>query len=189
MIVRSSQIFMATQKAFPNSLTSAPTQIQPSRSVIELHDNTSIPASISTALALPLSRIPWHPVETQLSESQPEALDIEVQPGPAQATHLLRVRGSELITQGIGTRPGSNAALVNELPSVGRTATKRRRFIPEEQRRRQAIRTCRRCREPMCPGNSDILKCRWPCKVPCKTCERTEGCRGVDNGRACTFIS
>ena len=188
-LVRSSQIFMATQKAFPNSLTSTPTQIQPSRGVIELHDNTSVPASISTAL--PLSRIPWHPVETQLSESQPEALDIEVQPGPAQATHLLR--GSESIAQGIGTRPGSDVALVDELPSVGRTATKRRRVIPEEQRRRQAIRTCRRCREAICHGNSDILKCRWPCKVPCKTCERTKGCsRGVGNGRTCqswcTFI-
>ena len=170
-LVRSSQIFMATQKAFPNSLTSTSTQIQPSRGVIELHDNTFIPASISTALSL--SRIPWHtgsqPFESQL------------------------LRGSESVTKGIGTGPASiqlDVAL-DELPSVAsehHTATKRRRVIPEDQRKRQAIRTCRRCREAMCPGNSDILKCSWPCKVPCKKCGHTEGCRGVDNGRTCTFV-
>lgn len=56
-----------TQKAFPNSLTSTSTQIQPSRGVIELHDNTFIPASISTALSL--SRIPWHIDHKHLNRS------------------------------------------------------------------------------------------------------------------------
>jgi hypothetical protein len=189
---RSSQVFMATQKAFPNSLTSAPTQIQPSRGVIEIYDNTSIPASISTALSLSRIAGPWHPgsqlLEAQLSRREP--LDTEVQ--PAQAMQLLR--GSESVAQGIGAGHASNLELIqaalDEPPSiqVGHTATKRRRVIPEDQRRRQAIRTCRRCREATCPGNSDILQCRWPCKVPCKTCGLTEGCRGVDGGRTCTFV-
>jgi len=41
-LVQSSQIFSATQQPFPISLTSNPTQVQPSRGVIDLHDRVSI---------------------------------------------------------------------------------------------------------------------------------------------------
>ena len=68
------------------------------------------------------------------------------------------------------------------LRSVERTAIKRQHVVPEDQRRRQAIRTCRRCGKATCPGNSDILKCLLPCKVPCQLCGLTEvGCTMVEN--------
>lgn len=183
---QSSKVFMATQRAFPNSLTSTPMQIQPSRGVIEFHDNISIPASISTALSL--SRIPWH-LESHLLELEAQ---LSRQETTAQAAQL--PRGSESVAQGIGAGRADSELIqvaLNDLPSVqvGHIATKRRRIVPEDQRKRQAIRTCRRCRESTCPGNSNILDCRWPCKVPCKSCGRTEGCRGVDRGRNCTFKS
>jgi hypothetical protein len=62
-------------------------------------------------------------------------------------------------------------------------------MVPEEQRKRTTVRSCRRCQKTTCPGNSDILKCPEPCAVPCKTCLRTEGCRGVDKGRKCTYVA
>jgi hypothetical protein len=68
------------------------------------------------------------------------------------------------------------------------SSAKRRRMVPEEQRKRTTIRSCRRCQKTFCPGNSDILKCPEPCTVPCKTCLLTEGCRGVDKGRKCTYV-
>jgi hypothetical protein len=168
-LVQSSQIFMATHQAFPPSLTSDPIQVQPSRGVIDLHDRVSIPSSLSTAL--PLSQASY-PGLLEVRPPQPENLDIE--------TQLLR---------GLVAHSGSESVLVirDELPTIEPTISKRRRVIPEGQRRRQAIRTCRRCGEAKCPGNSNILNCPWPCKVPCETCGHTAGCRGVDNGRACTF--
>ena len=88
--MRSSQTFMgARQQEFPNSLTSTPAEIQASRGVIELYDDSAfVPASI----------------------------------------------------------------------------------CPEDQRKRSAVQSCRRCREVTCPGNNDILNRPWPCKVPCKIC-------------------
>jgi len=57
-LVQSSEIFAAIEQVFPNSLTFNPTQIQPSRDVIELPDNTLIPMTLSTALALSCAPIP-----------------------------------------------------------------------------------------------------------------------------------
>lgn len=161
-LVQSSQKFSATQQPFPKSLTTNPTQVQPSRGVIDLHGQNFIPPSLSTAL--PLSRTPYPELLAQ-PPPQPETLDIE--------TQLL----------------GGPVAYRDELPTVGPIIAKRRCVIPEVQRRRQAIRTCRRCGEAQCPGNSNISNCPQPCEVPCKTCGHTEGCRGVDNGRICTLTS
>ena len=66
---------------------------------------------------------------------------------------------------------------------VERSSAKCCRMIPEEQCKRSAICSCHRCQKTMCPGNSDILKCPEPCTVPCRSCQRMEGCRGVDKGR------
>ena len=157
-LVHSSEIFAATEEEFPNFLTSNPTQIQPSRGVIELHDSTRIPESLSTAPALSCAPIP----EMQLLGNP--------------------------TTHDNGPVAGPQAYRIDEmLRSVERTAIKRWHVVPEDQRKRQAIRTCRRCGKTTCPGNSDILKCPLPCKVPCQLCGRTEGCRGVDNGRKCTY--
>ncbi|KAJ3522150.1 hypothetical protein NMY22_g12013 [Coprinellus aureogranulatus] len=59
---------------------------------------------------------------------------------------------------------------------------KRRRVVPDE-RRKYALRSCRRCRKPDCPGSWDIFKCPQPCTTPCKHCGRVVGCKAVDNGR------
>ena len=156
-LVHSSEIFAATEQQFPNFLTSIPTQIQPSRGVIELHDSTRIPTSLSTAPAFSCAPIP------------------EMQPLGNPTTH-----DNDLVA--------SPAYRIDEmLQSIERTVIKRRRVVPDDQRKRQAIRTCRRCGEATCPGNNDILKCLLPCKVPCQLCGHTEGCRGVDNGRKCTY--
>jgi len=66
---------------------------------------------------------------------------------------------------------------------------KRRRVVPEDQRRHTVMRTCRRCHQKSCPGNSNILNCSTPCTVPCKICKQLTGCRGVDGGRTCTYQS
>jgi len=66
--------------------------------------------------------------------------------------------------------------------------TKRRRVVPEGERKHPNVRTCRRCKEPDCPGSNDITKCLAVCTVACRTCKQFKGCRGVDNGRNCTFI-
>ena len=129
-LVQSSQIFSAMQQPFPKSLTTNPTQVQPSRGVTDLHGQIFIPPSLSTAL--PLSRTPYPELLAQ-PPPQPETLDIE--------TQLL----------------GGQVAYRDELPTVGPIIAKRRRVIPEVQHRRQAIRTCRRCGEAQCPGNSNIL--------------------------------
>ena len=64
--------------------------------------------------------------------------------------------------------------------------TKRRRVVADCIRKR-SMRQCRRCHRPECPGNCDILKCPYRCMVPCKSCHRTTGCRGVDGGKKCTW--
>jgi hypothetical protein len=71
--------------------------------------------------------------------------------------------------------------------AADQTQAKRRRVVPELERRHMAIRTCRRCRQATCPGNSNILSCPVPCTVPCKVCNQLSGCRGVDGGRRCTY--
>jgi hypothetical protein len=166
---RSSQIFLAREQPFPNSITSNPTQVQPSRSVIDVHNNTLIPTSLSTAL--PLSRTQYDPVLLEVGPLPLEDLDIETQPLSGPVAHGI----------------GSMSIDPDELSSAGHAIAKRRRVIPEGQRRRQAIRTCCRCSEATCPGNSNISNCPQPCNVPCKKCGHTEGCRRVDNGRTCTF--
>ena len=164
MKVQSSEIFAAAEQEFPYFLTSIPNQIQPSRGIIELHDSTLIPRSLSTAL--PLSRAPI------LEVQQLETLEIGMQLLETPVTH----------DGGPVTGPALREMLQSE-----RMGAKRRRVVPEDQRRRQAIRTCRRCGKMTCPGNSDILKCPLPCEVPCKTCGHVEGCRGVDKGRKCSY--
>lgn len=169
-LVRSSEIFVATGQAFPDFLTTNPTQIQPSRGVIELHDYSLIPTSLSTALTLS------HAPTLGFSEVQRQGtLDIETR------------RVENHVAHDTGSLGGPASRIDNALTSVERTGAKRRRVVPEDHRRRQAIRSCRRCGRAMCPGNSDILKCPFPCEVPCKTCGHTAGCRGVDNGRKCTY--
>jgi len=57
-LVQLSETFAATGQEFPDFLTSNPTQIQLSRGVIELPDNTLIPTTLSTALALSCAPVP-----------------------------------------------------------------------------------------------------------------------------------
>lgn len=163
-LVRSSEIFAATEKEFPDFLTSNPSQIQPSHGVIELLDSPLILASLSTTPTLSRALI--------LEVQQRETLDIEMQ--PLEIT-VARESGSVV----------GPALRIDEM--LERAGAKRWRVVPEDQRRRQAIRTCRRCGTATCPGNSDILQCLLPCEVPCKKCGRTEGCRGVDKGRKCSY--
>ena len=66
--------------------------------------------------------------------------------------------------------------------------TKRRRVVPAGERKHPNVRTCRRCKEPDCPGSNDITKCLAVCTVACRTCKQFKGCRGVDNGQNCTFV-
>ena len=158
-LVRSSEIFAATGQAFPDFITTNPTQIQPSRGVIELHNHTLIPTSLSTALTL--SRAP--------TLSFPEVnrqgtLDIE-----------MRLVENHVVDRNLG---GPASRINNASTSVECTGAKRRCVVPEDHHWCQAIRSCRRCSKATCPGNSDILKCPFPCEVPCKMCGHTAGCRG-----------
>ncbi|KAK7012668.1 hypothetical protein R3P38DRAFT_3323885 [Favolaschia claudopus] len=61
---------------------------------------------------------------------------------------------------------------------------KRRRIT---ERKRETLRSCRRCRSSECKGAGGIFNCPIVCTVPCKTCNRLTGCRGVDDGKACTY--
>ena len=169
-LVQSSEIFSATGQEFPDFLTTNPTQMQPSQGAIELYDNTLTPTSLSTALTL--SRAPT----LSFPEVQRQGtLDINTEP----------INYTGIARNGSLDDPASSISNLNALTSVEHT--QRRRVVPNDQRRRQAIRTCRRCSRATCPGNSDILKCPLPCEVPCKICGHTVGCRGVDNGRKCSY--
>ena len=155
----------------PHFLISNPTQIQPSRGVIELQEGTLVPASLSTALSLPRAPIIGFPEGQQLETLY-------------TGMHLL----GNPVVRNVG--PGCPAFAVDDtLTSVEQAGAKRRCIIPEGERKRQAIRTCRRCGKATCPGDSDIFNCPLPCEVPCKKCGRTEGCRGVDGSRTCTYNS
>lgn len=78
---------------------------------------------------------------------------------------------------------GSSARNQSDVVAI---SNKRRRVIRDDLRQR-SIRTCRRCHQQSCPGNSDILNCNMPCTVPCKKCNQLSGCRGVDGGKKCTY--
>ena len=67
-------------------------------------------------------------------------------------------------------------------------AVKRRRVVPKAEQKHHAICTCCQCHEETCPGNSNILNCKVPCTVPCKTCKQVSGCHGVDGGKKCTYM-
>jgi hypothetical protein len=161
-VSRSAQVFSASTQPFPSYLTSSPHSTQPSQGVLEVSDilGHELPSSISTALALS------HPSSSQLPttvRSTSTPLDL------AEAGSSIR-----------------GPSLGSERDDVERP-TKRRRVIPENERKRTTLRTCRRCQRSECPGNSNILNCPFPSTVPCKTCKRLTNCRGVDKGKKCTY--
>ncbi|KAF8233296.1 hypothetical protein L208DRAFT_1458637 [Tricholoma matsutake] len=176
MIEKTGKIFAAPHQPFPTFLTAVPTSIQPSQGVTDLENFVPSSLSIDIAPSQPipptLSGLPLV-LPPQCSKNQlptpstsPEELELE----PEQVLHTtLPTAGGIIIPDTSDSRP-----------------TKRRRVVPESQRKRKAIRTCRRCREESCAGNNDIRKCRKECTVACKKCGQFSGCRGVDNGKDCT---
>lgn len=118
------------------------------------------------------------PHSTQPSQGVLEVSDI---PG-----HELAPVPSSISTALALSHPSISQLPASERDDVKRP-TKRRRIIPENERKRTTLRTCRRCQRQECSGNSDILNCPFPSTVPCKTCKRLTNCRGVDKGKKCTY--
>ncbi|KAF6746132.1 hypothetical protein DFP72DRAFT_1152945 [Ephemerocybe angulata] len=65
--------------------------------------------------------------------------------------------------------------------------TKRTRILSQDERKRDKLRSCRRCKSTTCDGKWDIRLCPHPCLVPCKKCGHYRWCKGVDGGRKCAY--
>ena len=179
------EIFLALKKPFPSYLLSKSCQIQPSRSVVEL-EQSEFTSSLSTEIAVsqPFPQPP-HIVPVFAGDHGLEPIQGSK---AASLTPASSLNEPEIQPLTIPQQSGSNHPFRTEGPEGN---NKRRRIVPEDQRKRVALRSCRRqsCRKVTCPGSNDILRCPEPCTVPCKTCGRTEGCRGVDKGRKCTIMN
>lgn len=204
----SAAVFAATSQPFPSYMTSTPSQIQPSQGVVQLDDG-AVPSSLSTAL--PTSSILnstdhqaffiQHPLSQQQSHSGgasqtlspslnvPKSSSPTLQSPTPQPSSISRENSTasqaSRYVPFMSPKPLFQKVLVSE--GQGGPPLKRRRVVADHLRKHKTVRSCRRCRKPECSGNNDILKCTVPCTIPCKNCLRTEGCRGVDNGKRCTF--
>jgi hypothetical protein len=200
VILQTSQAFSATNQPFPDFLTALPSSVHPLKGVLEdTSASTALPASLSTSLAV--SQPDLHPIPIPSPAiSQSHSLLSFLTPssniGPSEfddTSHLDSDAGLEYLTPPVFT-PSISVESLSITPSIDQGAidfqrpTKRRRVVPEAERKRSSVRTCRRCHQAECAGNSDILKCLVQCTVPCAKCGRTEGCRGVDKGKKCTYV-
>lgn len=188
VITQTSHIFAASNNPFPEYLTAAPTSDQPHKGLLEdIAESSTVPASISTTLAAsrPAINTPGRP---------------SIPPGTSSAQPLLpeifsRISGSlphidahehSLLRQ--SPTPESTPVEFTDtiLPPDQQPPAKRRRIVSENERRR-TVRKCRRCGRPECPGGSNIFNCPVECTRPCNSCGQTTRCRGVDNGKNCTY--
>jgi hypothetical protein len=196
-ISRTSQVFSAIDQPFPDFLTDLPSSDHPMGGVLEnTMDPSTLPASISTNLAVsrprPVIAAPCIPIPISRSQSLLSEMfnSNSTHDGPSQIEsnneHLISTL--TVIPQALtrSTSANSNYSTQSQAPNGTQRPTKRRRVVPETERKRFSIRTCRRCHQSQCPGNSDILNCPIECTVPCIKCGRTTGCRGVDKGKKCT---
>jgi hypothetical protein len=144
----------------------------------KLHE-VSRSAQVFSASTQPFpSYLTSSPHSTQPSQGVLEVSDILGHKLPSSISTALALSHPSILVEA--------GSLGSERDDVERP-TKRRRVIPENERKRTTLRTCRRCQRSECPGNSDILNCPFPSTVPCKTCKRLTNCRGVDKGKKCTY--
>ncbi|KAF8078462.1 hypothetical protein FPV67DRAFT_1465355, partial [Lyophyllum atratum] len=163
-IHQTAEVFAAPLRPFPSSLTAAPDSIQPQRGVLMIDNHHSVPASLSTSLAvsrphLPISLVkPSHPAGTSRS-----------------LQHVPDTRDTRSVSEFSIPEPQDN--------EDDSQPPQKRQCVRKAQQKR-----CRRCRSLECPGSGGIEHCQVECKVPCKKCGQLIGCRGVDKGRKCTSV-
>ncbi|KAF9526768.1 hypothetical protein CPB83DRAFT_857411 [Crepidotus variabilis] len=180
----SKQVFAAPNTPFPEYLLSAASQSHPCYGALEIFDSDQVPESVSikTSLSKPIH----HHVSALMRQ---EAPGFFVPDAPsrfvfgAQPASNLAANSAASSTSTL-TNSHRTHATTNDANST--RPTKRRRLVPDNLRKR-SVRTCRRCSQAECPGNSDIFNCSLPCTNPCRKCGRLEGCRGIDGGKTCSW--
>lgn len=197
-ISQTSRIFSAEHLPFPGFLTALPQSSQLTQGVLEnTMESATLPASISTDLALSHPEIVPQQIPTPLPPSHSNSLEAFLNPYtqdiPIEIDTAELTTSAEILPEALApsiTPTGSIPSSVVSTPGPEDMPreTKRRRVVPQDKRKRNTVRTCRRCRKAECPGNSDISKCPEVCIVPCIKCGQFTGCRGVDKGRYCTMI-
>jgi hypothetical protein len=184
-IQQTGKVFAAALQPFPEFLTATPVSVHPCQGVVDLMEvpSANIPASILTELAISHPQIPHAPASVPTpSQDLPPITNPRIQAPHARPEIL-----DHIVDFGSGVGEDRVQSTMDIDPEEERPA-KRRRVVPEGQRRRKT-RSCRRCKKETCPGMNDILLCPVECAVPCKKCKQLGGCRGVDGGRSCDHSS
>ncbi|KAF6747120.1 hypothetical protein DFP72DRAFT_920538 [Ephemerocybe angulata] len=136
-------------------------------------------ASISPAAANP-SGIEPHSMPTPPSLPAAPSLHNSVQ-SPAAAPSLPAPFTFQF------HEPTTSATPIQAPPPAPISKPKRKRVLPSDKRKREKVRSCRRCNSPECDGKVNILFCATQCTVPCAKCGHFERCKGVDKGRICKY--
>lgn len=160
----SARIFAAEDQPFPSFLVAAPSEPKPTSGLLEFND-FDMERSES-----PLPEIQEPPQDLDERAASPMITD-----EPTQFESFPH------------TMPNSRSHDQLTVPNSDKPAAKRRREVPPDKRIRKTVRKCRRCHREECPGGSDIRRCPFPCKVPCKQCGRFSDCTGVNNGKKCSW--
>ena len=182
VIQQSANIFAAKSLPFPTYLTGIPTSTHPREGVIEIESSenpqtfeTPVPHSLSIDLALSRPQLP-----------SPASVPEQIQDSQTQDSEPILVIDPNLLNCPSPSSSPTSSKRVSEA-SVCEQPTKRRRVVPDDQRKHHNVRKCRQCFQKTCPGNNNITNCPVPCTVPCKICNQLTGCRGVDGGRSCSW--
>jgi hypothetical protein len=203
VILQTSRAFSAAHQPFPEFLTALPSSTHPLEGVIEdTLESTALPSSISTHLAISHPTLQLEPIPSPALSHSRSLFSFFGSDSPQSEQPTCESEDPSNLDAGLGngeylTTPqvltpsisvdSFTSAIQQDMGSAQRP-TKRRRVVPEASRKRSSVRTCRRCHQAECPGNSDILNCPIECTVPCAKCARTTGCRGVDKGKKCTAV-
>ncbi|KAJ7482500.1 hypothetical protein FB451DRAFT_1170367 [Mycena latifolia] len=171
LVRQTGELFSAPSLPFPESLKGDPTITHPRQGVRSLGNDQEIPQSISVGLAISHPRIEstqmWSSSQSSTIASRP----FQGPPAGGNSHHQCRSEPSkscdvqidfssvdESLTP-ITREPNSDPGM-----TMGPPTGKRRRIVPEDQRKNK-MRSCRRCKQSTCPGNSDILNCPVQCTV------------------------